>query len=138
MGPKSILIIDDDPDFVHGLRLILESANYKTEAAHSPKDGFAILEKKTFDLVILDLMMGRGAEGIIAARRLKKQKELHIPPILMLTGVKEQTGFFFVGDPKHETFLPVDGFLEKPVDKAVLLKEVERLLHTAEADEKKQ
>jgi len=138
MDAKSILIIDDDPDFVHAIRLILESANYKIEAAHNPKDGFAALEKATFDLVILDLMMGRGAEGIIAARKLKKQKELNIPPILMLTGVKEQTGFFFVGDPKHETFLPVDGFLEKPVDKAVLLREVERLLHSPKADEKKQ
>ncbi len=135
---KSILIVDDDPDFVHGIRLILESANYRVEAAHSPKDGFAALEKGAFDLVILDVMMGRGAEGIIAARKMKKQKELTIPPILMLTGIKEQTGFFFIGDPKHETFLPVDGFLEKPVDRAVLLKEVERLLHSRKTNSQKQ
>jgi len=41
-----------------------------------------------------------------------------------------------VGDPKHETFLPVEGFLEKPVDRAVLLAEVERLLRVPKAAEK--
>ncbi len=138
MGSKSILMIDDDPDFANAIRLILEDADYRVELAHNPKDGFAALEKGTFDLVILDVMMGRGAEGIIAARKLKKQTDFKIPPILMLTGIREQTGFFFVGDPKHDTYLPVDGFLEKPVEKSVLLAEVERLLAGREKVERKE
>ena len=138
MGSKSILMIDDDPDFANAIRLLLESAGYRVEVVHNPKDGFAALEKGTFALVILDVMMGRGAEGIIAARKLKKQKDLKIPPILMLTGIREQTGFFFVGDPKHDTYLPVDGFLEKPVEKLILLAEVERLVSGPEKVEGKE
>jgi len=138
MSSKSILMIDDDPDFADAVRLILEDEGYKVELAHNPKDGFAALEKGPFDLVILDVMMGRGAEGIIAARRMKTQKDLKIPPILMLTGIREQTGFFFVGDPKHDTYLPVDGFLEKPVERPVLLAEVARLLSGPEKVERKE
>jgi DNA-binding response OmpR family regulator len=138
MGRESILMIDDDADFANAIRLVLENAGYRVEVAHNPKDGFAALEKETFGLVILDVMMGRGAEGIIAARKLKKQKDLKIPPILMLTGIREQTGFFFVGDPKHDTYLPVDGFLEKPVENTVLLAEVERLLRSTEKGESKE
>jgi len=128
MDGKRILMIDDDPDYVNAVKMVLEKANYAVQATYSPKDGYQALEKSAFDLVILDCMMGRGAEGILIARKLKKKKELGELPILMITGIREQTGFFFVGDPRDETYLPVDGFLEKPVRPDVLLQEVEKLL----------
>jgi len=128
MDGKRILMIDDDPDYVNAVKMVLEKANYAVQATYSPKDGYQALENGAFDLVILDCMMGRGAEGILIARKLKKKKELGELPILMITGIREQTGFFFVGDPRDETYLPVDGFLEKPVRPDVLLQEVEKLL----------
>lgn len=137
MNGKKILMIDDDPDYVYAVKMVLEKANYTVEVAHNPRDGYTALENGVYDLVILDVMMGRGAEGIIAARKLKKKKELDGLPILMITGIREQTGFFFVGDPRHETFLPVDGFLEKPVDTDVLLKEVEKLVDKGKTGELK-
>ncbi len=137
MDSKKILIVDDDPDYVNAVKMVLEKANYAVEATFSPQDGYRALEKGEFDLVILDCMMGRGAEGIIVARKLRKKKELGELPILMVTGIREQTGFFFVGDPRDETYLPVDGFLEKPVVPDVLLKEVMRLLQGRKANESK-
>jgi len=135
MDGKKILIIDDDPDYVDAVKMVLEKAGYTVEAAYSPRDGYHILETKVYDLIIVDCMMGRGAEGIIVARKLKKKKELGELPILMITGIRDQTGFFFVGDPKDETFLPVDGFLEKPVVPDVLLKEVGKLLQSRKTNE---
>ncbi len=137
MDGKRILMIDDDPDFVDAVKMVLEKADYTVEAAYSPQDGYRALESKGYDLVILDCMMGRGAEGIIVARKLRKKKELGNLPVLMITGIRDQTGFFFVSDPKDETFLPVDGFLEKPVEPGVLLKEVGKLLHSRKTDESK-
>ena len=49
--------------------------------------------------------------------------------ILMLTGVEDKTGFEFkstAGDPE---WLPVEGFLDKPVEPEVLLAEVKKLLN---------
>jgi DNA-binding response OmpR family regulator len=137
MDGKKILMIDDDPDFVDAVKMVLEKAGYTVEAVYSPRDGYRALETSAYDLVILDCMMGRGAEGIIAARKLRKKKELGGLPILMITGIRDQTGFFFVGDPKDETFLPVDGFLEKPVEPGVLLNEVAKLFKSRKTDESK-
>ncbi len=135
MHGKKILMIDDDHDYVAAVKMVLEKANYTVEAAYSPRDGYRALENGVFDLVIVDCMMGRGAEGIIVARKLRKNKDLSGLPIMMVTGIREQTGFFFPSDPRDETFLPVDGFLEKPVDPGVLLKEVGRLLQARETDQ---
>jgi hypothetical protein len=46
----------------------------------------------------------------------------------MLTGVKEQTGVDVKSSAGDPTWLPVDGFLDKPIQPAQLLSEVERLL----------
>ena len=137
MNGKRILLIDDDPDYVYAVKTILEKANYAVRASYSPKEGYAALGDGEFDLVIVDVMMGRGAEGIIVARKLKKDRELKKLPVLMITGIREQTGFFFIGDPRHETFLPVDGFLEKPVNTEVLLNKVRELLHSEQTVELK-
>ena len=137
MDAKKILMIDDDPDFVDAVKRILEKAGYVVEAAYSPQEGYRALDANVYDLVLLDCMMGRGAEGIIVARKLRKKKELSNLPVLMITGIRDQTGFFFVGDPKDETFLPVDGFMEKPVEPEVLLQEVSRLLQSRKTNESK-
>lgn len=137
MDPRKILMIDDDPDFADAMKRILEKAQYAVETVYSPQDGYRALETGAYDMVILDCMMGRGAEGIIVARKLKKKKELGDLPVLMITGIRDQTGFFFIGDPKDETFLPVDGFLEKPVEPDVLLAEVKKLLDKKNSGESK-
>jgi DNA-binding response OmpR family regulator len=137
MDQKKILMIDDDPDFADAMKMILEKADYAVEAVYSPQEGYRALETGAYDMVILDCMMGRGAEGIIVARKLRKKKELGDLPVLMITGIRDQTGFFFIGDPKDETFLPVDGFLEKPVEPDVLLAEVKKLLDKRRSDESK-
>ena len=85
---KRILMIDDDPDYVDGMKAILEKANYKVEVAYNPKDGFEALETKSYDLLLLDIMMGRGAEGVMVARKINKDPELRKIPVLIITGIQ--------------------------------------------------
>ena len=59
---KKLLIIDDDPDFAEGIKIILESAKYKVDVAYNPKDGYQVLQSRPYDMLLLDIMMGRGAE----------------------------------------------------------------------------
>ena len=79
------------------------------------------------EMFILDLLMGGRMEGALVARRLKDGVCRHVP-ILMLTGVRQQTGFFWLGDPRHPVHLPVDAVMEKPVKPAELAQKVEELL----------
>jgi len=128
---KRILIIDDDPDYVDGIMAILTKADYEVEVAYNPKEGFAALESKPFDLLLLDIMMGRGAEGVIVARKINKDPELRKIPVLIITGIREQMAFLFPGQPVHPRFLPIDELLEKPVEPSLLLEKVSALLDMA-------
>ncbi len=123
-----ILIIDDDNDFIDSTKVILERRNFQVISADNTKEGLVLLENENPDLMILDVMMENKAAGIIISRQLRKNPKFQKLPILMLTGMREQTGFFFPDEPKSDTFLPVNEFLEKPSLPEILLEKVEKLL----------
>lgn len=127
-----LLIIDDDPEYVEGIQSILTNAGYKVDVAYNPKDGFEALESKKYDLLLLDIMMGRGAEGVMVARKINKDPDLRQIPVLIITGIREQMAFLFPGQPVHPRFLPTDELIEKPVDPNLLLEKVSHLLEEAE------
>jgi len=127
-----ILIIDDDPDYVEGIQSILEKADYEVEAAYNPEEGFNTLKSKQYDLLLLDIMMGRGAEGVMLARKINKDSELRKIPTLIITGIREQIAYLFPGQPVHPNILPLDELIEKPVEPNLLLDKVSTLLRLAE------
>ena len=129
---KKLLIIDDDPDFVAGIKTILETADYQVDASYNPKDGFQALQSKGYDLLLLDIMMGRGAEGVALARKIRKDPKLKEMPVLIITGLREQIAFLFPGQPVHPHFVETDELLEKPVEPKLLLDKVSALLQLAE------
>jgi DNA-binding response OmpR family regulator len=130
---KKVLMIDDDPDFVSGIRSILTAANFEVDVAYTPKDGLQSLQAKHYDILLLDIMMGRGAEGIMIARKLRKDAKLRELPVLIITGMREQIAFLFPGEPVHPRFVEVDELVEKPVKPDLLLEKVNSLIQAAEA-----
>ena len=126
-----LLIIDDDPDFVEGIVSILEKANYEIDARYNPDDGFETLKSGSYDLLLLDVLMGRGAEGIMIARKIGNDEKLREIPILIITGMREQIAFLFPGQPVHPSFVPTDELIEKPVEPDLLLEKVSALLEAA-------
>ncbi|UCF14522.1 MAG: response regulator [Phycisphaerales bacterium] len=128
MSTPKILIIDDDPDFVALTKVLLETKQYDVRDAYDPEEGFAKLEEETPDALILDIMMGRGAEGFIMARKIRKDPRFDKMPILMMTAMREQTGFDFPGERIHSKFLPVDEYIEKGGEPQIVLDKVEQQL----------
>ena len=129
---KKLLMIDDDPDFVEGILSILTKAGYDVDVAYNSEDGFEALESKQYDLLLLDIMMGRGAEGIMIARKMRKDPKLRELPVLIITGIREQIAYLFPGGPVHPHFVDVDELVEKTVEPAFLLERVSALIKTAE------
>jgi len=127
-----ILIIDDDPDYVEGVQSTLESANYEVDAAYNPKEGFESLQSKQYDLLVLDIMMGRGSEGIMVARKISKDPKLREIPVLIVTGIKEQIAFLFPGQAVRPQFVPINELIEKPVEPDLLLDTIAKLLKQSE------
>lgn len=134
MSTPTILLVDDDPDFVEITKAILETKQYQVRSAGDPDEGFAKLEEEIPDLLILDIMMGRGAGGFVLARKIRKDSRFNKVPILMLTSMTEQTGFDIPGQRISEKFLPVDDYVEKGLQPIELLEKVEKLLVKKTAD----
>ena len=128
MSDAKIMVVDDDADIVSALQVILESKGYSVTTASNKDEGMEKIKTSKPDLAILDVMMTKWQDGFEMAREIKKDPNLKDVPVLMLTGVEGQTGLEFksaAGDPE---WMPVDGFLEKPVEPDVLLSEVAKLL----------
>ena len=130
---KRLLMIDDDPDFVSGIKAILDTEDFEVDVAYNPKDGLHALQTKQYDLLLLDIMMGRGAEGIMIARKLRKDVKLREMPVLIITGMREQIAFLFPGEPIHPRFVEIDELVEKPVEPKLLLEKVNGLIKAAES-----
>ena len=124
---KKIMIIDDDIDLVEAMRITLETDNYDVIDAQEGQKGLEMLKKEKPDLLILDVMMGTLDEGFHIAYQIRNDEEIKDIPILMVTAVGAQTGFEFDMQ-RDEDFLPVNEFIEKPVNPQVLLDAVKRNL----------
>ncbi len=125
--PK-ILIVDDDPDIVEAMKVVLESKDYKVTSAKSGEEGLKKVKVDKPDLIILDIMMETGDKGFDVARVLKRDKNFKNIPILMLTAIKEKTGLDFKNEAGDEAWLPVDDYVEKPLKPDELLAKVDALL----------
>jgi len=128
MVEAKVLIVDDDQDVSKAIKAILNSEGYVVSCAGGSEEGMKMLESQQPDIVILDVMMSTSSEGFDMARVLRKNSRYKNIPILMLTAIKQKTGFDFkpsAGDPE---WLPVDEFLDKPIEPDLLLAKVKALL----------
>lgn len=125
-----ILIIDDDKDIVDTMRIILESRDYKVRFAHNGKDGYAELEKKSPDVIILDVMMSTDTEGFDLAYKLQETPQYKRIPILMLTSFPQK--MTELGPEGFQHILgedwPVTRFFEKPIKPEKLIAAIEEVL----------
>jgi DNA-binding response OmpR family regulator len=120
---KSILIVDDDRDVFESMKIVLEAEGYRVSWATSGKEALSMARASRPDLMILDVMMESDDEGFQVSYAMKHDRDLSGIPIIMVTSVASRTGFSFDRD-RDEDFLPVNEFLEKPVDPRVLVDKV--------------
>lgn len=125
--PKRILVVDDDADIVEALRTVLVASGYVVETAASGRECLARVAERPPDLIILDVMMDKDTEGFHVGYKLKGEEATRAIPILMLTAIGKKFGYRF-SPQKDEEYLPVEDFVEKPVEPRELLRRVEALL----------
>jgi CheY-like chemotaxis protein len=131
MGKAKILLVDDDPDLIEAMRMVLEGAGYDCVHALSGVRALEILPRERPDLIVLDVMMDDMTEGFHVAYKIRKPEVGLEPfvdiPIIMVTAIGQRTGMKFDRLTDGE-YLPVDEFLEKPVQPSVLVEKVRSLL----------
>jgi response regulator RpfG family c-di-GMP phosphodiesterase len=129
MGKQAtVLLVDDDPDFVEATRIVLES-KYRVIVAYNGEDGLKKVVAEKPDLVILDVVMP-GRNGFEICKELKtapKYKVYSKIPVIMLTVYpddreKARLTMF------NGMIMEADEYLQKPVAPTDLLRQVESLL----------
>jgi len=131
METRKVLIVDDDVDLCDSLKAILEKAGYTAATATSRAEGMEKMKTERPDLLVLDVMMETWHDGFEMSRELKQDPELRQTPILMLTSVEERTGVQVKSSAGDPDWLPVEAYLDKPVEPDVLLAEIGKLLESA-------
>jgi len=127
---KTILIVDDDQDYLYQMKARVESFGFQTLLAESQKEAEELLEKTKPDLAILDLMMENEDSGFILCYKMKKK----FPgiPIIIATGVAAETGLTFdLNDENNRKWIKADCFLEKGIRNEKLKQEIDKLLTSA-------
>ena len=124
---KTILVVDDDPDIVETTKAVLDAAGYHVVTASNGAEALAKAKSAKPDLVVLDIMMDRETEGFHVSYEMKSSDETKCIPIIVLTAVGQKSGFHFSPE-TDEDYLPVDAFMEKPLDAKELLSAVAVLL----------
>ncbi len=127
---KTILIVDDDPDIIEQVSIILKASGYEITVATGEREGEEALLKGGFDLAILDLMMEETDSGFTLCNQAK-----HLDPdlpVILLTSVRSATGLSFDSvSADAGSWIKADKILEKPVRPEQLLSEIGNLLGIA-------
>ncbi len=116
---KKILLVDDDPDFVEAVRVIVESGGYDVRVAYDGQEGLEAVAEEKPDLIVLDVMMPV-MNGHATCARLKADKATASIPIILLTAVADRVT---TSTYTHRDMLEseAEDYMPKPVEPAELL-----------------
>ena len=80
---EHILVVDDDPRIRQMLIRYFEEEGYRVSAAANGKAMRETLQRQSIDIILLDLVLGGGEDGLELTREIRAQSDM---PIIMLTG----------------------------------------------------
>ncbi len=127
ISKRTITVVDDDPEIVALVRVILEQGGFIVRCANSGQQLFASLEEQKPDLIILDVMMPE-MDGLVVLARLKDAPETSSIPVILLT-VLEQYEDILAG---YKT--GADYYMAKPFTRTQLITCINRLLSRDQGD----
>ncbi len=123
-----IMIVDDDPDFVDSISRLLQHKGHELTTVYETEGVVEQLERDSHDVLILDVMFPEdAAAGFHLAQEIRKHKSLRQLPILILSAINTKFPMGFGPGDIDDAWMPVQDFLEKPIDFDVLADKVETL-----------
>ena len=116
---RKILLVDDDPDIIQAMKMVLEGKGYAVVTANDGNTGLAVAETEQPDLVVVDMMMPKKS-GFLVLEKLKC-RGADSPKVIMVTA--NEGG-------RHRAYaemLGVDDYLRKPFSFDKFLERIEAL-----------
>lgn len=123
--PKHILVIDDDPDFLEFVTIVLQAANYRVTVASSAPAGLQSMSAEPPDLVIADVMMSLSLDGLVIDHQMAQDPLLCDVPLLMVSAIISDSDAIARKPPETRRYA---GLMRKPLGPSVLLQRVAEIL----------
>lgn len=124
---RTILIADDDPDYLEQLKFHVESFGYKSITAGSQEECERVMMSEKPDLAIFDLMMNNDDSGFILSYKMKKLYP--DVPIMIVTAASSVAGINFESENETErSWIKADKYLAKGIRPDQLHREINKLL----------
>ena len=123
MTKKYVLIVDDDPDLVETVCMMLEDKGYEVGRAYDGVEGEEAIKDRRPDLLVLDVMMPR-KDGYKLCAELKADSATRDIPVILLTAVGEAvptTSYTHAQGMSTEA----EEYIPKPVDSKTLVEAVD-------------
>jgi CheY-like chemotaxis protein len=124
---KTILIIDDNQDYVLAMKTFLSKNGFSVLTAEDGKNGIEVISERKPDIILLDVMMESLYSGFDVCKYVRNNPQLKNIPIIGISGLKDELGISFDQERDGEYFSP-DAFFDKPVDRQALLKSINEFL----------
>lgn len=121
LGGAQVLVVDDDPDLLDALALLLQRAGARVETATTAEAGFAAAERGHPDIVLSDLGLP-GDDGCSLVRRIRTAPELRATPAIAITSHSARR------DRQRALDAGFDHFITKPLDVDHLVAVIARLV----------
>jgi len=123
----TVLLADDDPDYLFQVAFHLRKAGYEVVAVESQAEAEQVISKMKPDIAVFDLMMESDDSGFILCYKLKrKYPEV---PVILATAVSRETGLTFgLNSGQDREWIRADLYLEKGVRPEQLDLEIKKLL----------
>jgi len=127
---KTVLVVDDEPDVVAYLEMLLQDQGYATVSAGDGREGLEKAKEHAPGLICLDITMPEES-GVRMYRNLRDDPDLARIPVVVVTAVTGLGGDpepfrVFLSSRKH--IPPPDGFFSKPIPREKFLEKVKELL----------
>ncbi len=124
-----IMIIDDDIEMTDNTAAFLRKQGHEVSVLYTTEGAVRHVSEGKPELVILDVMFpDNPAAGFDLARNIRRTKGINETPIILLTGINQEFPMDFSGKDIDPDWMPVQDFMEKPVQLPALLEQVNRLL----------
>jgi len=123
----TVLVVDDDPDFVEITRTVLASNGYEVSSASNGQEALEAMRATRPDLVLLDVMMSNVLDGLDLSRVMNEDPNLRQVPIIMISSIADSpaAGMF----PTDE-YVPIEAWISKPVQPDDLLAKVTQYIRS--------
>lgn len=124
---RTILLADDDVDYLAQMELQLKAAGFRVLAAGGQAEAEQIVADNKIDAAVVDLMMEHSDGGFALCYHIKKNNPG--VPVIIVTSVASETGLEFdAATDEERSWVKADAMLTKPVRLDQLRRELERLM----------